>query len=220
MGEREGQAAGKLLANIFELGHASVGDLESAYEFTSASKHDNGIVTVDQHMTEQGDVNGVAKDGKHKTVSDFKFVDEFHSTLRRLLDEGYLVKVTERSYMPPADYEEEAKQFATNAVEETEEQSKRKMTAPKKAKEVNIELNDLKRKWEDEDSYSKTRDIASKGVIKLSKSSAPSNKRVKVNGDLTNGIHHEFIDDSDDVEECLSKLPVYAAVHVTQIRAL
>ena len=165
-------------------------------------------------------LNGIAKDGKHKTVSDFTSVAQFHSTLRRLLDEGYLVKVTERSYMPQVDYEKEAKETATSAVEEIEKQSKKKWTGPKKASEVNIELNTLKRKWEDEDSYSKTRDIASKGAIKRSKSSAPSNKRVKINGDRTNGIHHEFIDDREDVEECVSKLPVYAAVRETHLRAL
>lgn len=122
--------------------------------------------------------------------------------------------------MPQVDYEEEAKENATSAVEKMEDQLKKKMTGPTKAKEINIELNTLKRKWEDEDSYSKTRDIATKGVIKRAKSLAPSNKRVKVNGDLTNGIHHEFVDESEDVEECVSKLPVYAAVHETHLRAL
>ena len=171
-------------------------------------------------MTEDGMVNGVANDDKHKTVSDFRSVNEFHSTLRRLLDEGYLVKVTERSYMPQADYEEEAKQTATDAINEIEEQSRKKWTATKKAKDILIETNTLKRKWEDEDTYSKTRDTASKGAIKRSESSAPPYKRAKVNGDLTNGIHHEFIDDSEDVEECVPKLPVYAAVRETHLRAL
>jgi hypothetical protein len=91
------------------------------------------------------------------------------------------------------------------------------MTATKKTKDINIETNTLKRKWEDEDTYSKSRDTASKGMIKRSKSSAPTNKRVKVDGDLTNGIHHELIDDS---EECVPKLPVYAAVRETHLRAL
>jgi DNA-directed RNA polymerase III subunit RPC3 len=213
--EREGEAAGKLLANIFELGHASVGDLENAYELTPASKRDSGIDTVEQHMTEEGMINGISKDDKHETSAYITSIAEFHSLIRKLLDEGYLVKVNERSYMPQVEYEAEARQAT---IEESEDFQDGKISGAKKQRQFDAELNTLKRKWEDEDSYSKTRDIASKGSIKRAKSSAQSNKRVKINGDLPNGTHHEIIDDCKDVEECVPKLPVYATAREFHLR--
>lgn len=214
--EREGEAAGRLLASIFELGHASVGDLESAYGLTPASKRDSGIDTTEHHITEEGMINGIAKDGEHKTTADITTTSEFHSTLRKLLDEGYLVKASERSYMPDADYEEEAKQVIT----ENEDAKPSKLSGTKQKEQLNVKVNTLKRKWDDEDTYSKTRDVASKGVIKRSKPSTQSNKRVKINGDLPNGaraIHDDFSDDATDADECVSKLSVYAAARETSL---
>ena len=209
MSEREGEAAGKLLANIFELGHASVGDLESAYDLTFTSKRDSGIDTVEKYMSEEGLINGIAKDGKNKIPTDISTISDFHSTLRKLLDERYLLKVNERSYMPQADYEEEARQATIN---ENEEFAGGKVSGAKKVREFESEVNKLKRKWREEDTYSKTRDVASKGSIKRSKTSAPNAKRVKINGDLPNGTHHDIIDDDEDGEECVPKLPVYATI--------
>lgn len=157
-------------------------------------------------MNDEGMVNGIAKDGKHKTPADISTTAEFHSILRKLLDQGYLIKASERSYMPNADYEKEA----LDVVSEEEDLKNSKLSGSKKQQHVDAHLNTLKRKWEDEDTYSRTRDVASKGVIKRSKQTSPSNKRVKVNVDLPNGVHDEASD--DETEECVSKLPVYPAV--------
>lgn len=149
-------------------------------------------------------VNGIAKDGKHKTPADISTIAEFHSTLRKLLDQGYLIKASQRSYMPNADYEKEATEVVMNQEEDVKNS---KLSGSKKQQHVDAHVNNLKRKWEDEDTYSKTRDVASKGAIKRSKQTSPSNKRVKVNGDIPNGIHDEASD--DETEECVPKLPVY-----------
>ena len=110
--------------------------------------------------------------------------------------------------MPQADYDKEAQEIIIN---ENEGFANGKISGAKQKQQFDVKLNSLKRRWEDEDAYSNTRDVASKGVIKRSKQTSPSNKRVKVNGDVPNGIHADLIDDNECSEECVQKLPVYAA---------
>ena len=210
--EREGEAAGKLVTTVLRLGHATVGDLAGSFDLSSSSKRDSGIDTLEEHMTEEGLVNGIVKDeatGKINTSTNF------HSMLHTLLSNGYLVKVGHRSYIPQADLSEQLQHAVISA-----RFPDGKVTGPKKQKEFKTALNDLKRKWQDEDSYSEHIDIASKGAIKRSKvSPTNTNKRVRVNGDLTNGIHHhEEYEEETAVRSC-PKLPVSCCRCPIQVRA-
>ena len=116
--------------------------------------------------------------------------------------------------MPQADYNKEAHEIVIN---ENEGFAHGKISGAKQKQQFDGKLNSLKRKWEDEDSYSKTRDVASKGVIKRSKQDSPSNKRIKVNGDVPNGIHVDPIGHDECSEEYVQKLPVYAAARETSL---
>lgn len=213
--ERYGEAAGQLLTHIIEHGHLSVNELEKKYDFTAASKRDSGIQNGEHHETKKRMSNGMPKESSIPTTIATR--SDLHSTLQFLLDEHILTKVTERSYIPKADYEEEVKQTVINANEKFQ---KGKTTGAKNGKKFNAEVESLKRKWEEEDSYSKKRDVASQGIIKRSKDSAPSNKRAKLNGDsyLTNGVHDDLDDEHEGADECVSKLAVYRVLCELHLR--
>lgn len=209
--EREGEAASSLVASILQLGHVSVGDLACDYDLDSPPKQDSVIDTVEEHMTEEGMTNGIAKD--HQTTSGkVTSVSTFHNTLRSLLERGYLLKVSERSLMAQTDLEQQI----TETVKK-EQFPDGKVTGPKKSKELLGAVTVLKRKWHDEDAYSKTSDIGARGVIKHSQASPSSNKRVKLNDGLPNGTHD---DDEDDTDHPIFKLPVLCCHLSQQLTAL
>ena len=206
--QREGEAAGQLVATIQQLGQASVGDLLDAYELTEGSKRDSGIDTVEHHMSEEGLINGIAKDGKQKNTSEtITTVSDSHSILRTLLEKGYLMKVAPRSYVPPRDLEE---QLRDTVIEGNADFKDGKVNGSKKKLQFENAVNSLKRKCQDEDSYSKTRDVASRGTIKRSKAPTSSNKRVKLNGELPNGICHVSEIEDEEVAPSVQKLPVFS----------
>lgn len=80
----------------------------------------------------------------------------------------------------------------------------RKVTGPKKAKEFSLAVNYLKRKWRQDDTYSETSDVSSKGTIKRPGQHFAPNKRFKVNGSLPNG---HAIDD-----ECETSVPMLSVL--------
>lgn len=206
--DREGEAAGQIISNILQLGHASVGDLADEYDLTPSSKRDSGIDTVEEHMTEDGLINGIAKKGKPSLPQDKNTsVSKFHGTLRSLLAKGFLVKVNERTYLSPADLQERVRDTVI-----AEHFPGGRITGPKKEKVFQLAVKNLKRKWQDDDNYSDTRDIGSHGEIKRCSPPSSSNKRVK-SKKLSNGVNHrDHYADEDRVEEFeprADKLPVW-----------
>ena len=203
--DREGEAAGQIVANILQLGHASVGDLVDEQDLTSGSKRDSGIDTVEHYVSEEGLINGIAKDGKQNPPQGkITTASDYHQSLGILLRKGYVVKVNERTYVPFADLQD---QLRDTVISEGFRDGK--VTGPKKQKEYNVAVNRLKRKWQDEDSFSETKDIGSRGKIKHTHVPAPTNKRLKTNGDLPNGIHTHACDKAgEDVSHSVQKLPV------------
>ncbi|KAK3719733.1 RNA polymerase III subunit C82 [Vermiconidia calcicola] len=209
--DREGEAAGRLVSNILQLGHASVGDLLDEYGLTPDSKRDSGIDVVDHHMSEEGLVNGIAKDGKLEAVdSEVTTTSEFHSLMRKLLEKGFLVKVGQRTYTAYADLTEQVKDIVIAEYFPTG-----KVTGPKKAPEFKARVNEQKRKWEEEDAYSSSKDDAARGTFKKS-----HNKRVKLNGDLPNGLHHDCAVHDVDAEYSGPKLPNDMVVRVNVTKCL
>ena len=205
--DRYGEAAGQIIANILQLGHASIGDLASEFDLTLPSKRDSGIDTVEQRMTDEGLINGISKDGHEKSTSaeHIATLSQFHETLLTLLKDGYLVKVSARSYIPQSDLEVQMKETIVS-----ESFPDGKITGPKKQMEYRAAVDNLKRKWQEEDEYKRFTDIESRGTIKRSKAPSSSNKRVKMNGGLTNGVVHHEAKTEDDVAECsVPKLPVW-----------
>ena len=155
-------------------------------------------------MTEHGLINGIAKDVEHKkNLDEITTISEFHQTLRTLLKKGYLTKVGNRSHIPQPDLQ---RQIQDTVI--AEQFSDGKISGPKKKRQFDAAVNDLKRKWEDEDAYSNTKYVASRGVIKRSKDSPSSSKRVKLNGDMPNGVHDECVEEDVETEHSVPKLPV------------
>lgn len=206
--EREGEAAGKLVANILELGHTRVDDLAEALDLTPTSKRDSGIDNLEGHMIDEGMFNEIATDNKQKTGHvTITTVSEYHLALRTLLKKGYLTKVTDRSHVPHVDLEEQLRDTVV-----AEHFPDGKITGSKKQGQFNAEVYSLKRKWEAEDAYSNTKDVASHGVIKRSNASPNSSKRVKLNGGLPtpNSTHHDECEEVHPVtDHSVPKLPVF-----------
>lgn len=204
---REGEAAGRIISNILQLGHVSVGDLANEYDLNPESKRDSGVDTVEEYMNEHGLVNGIAKEGKSDSAqSRITTVSKLHETLRRLLAEGFLLKVNDRTFMPMADLESRIKEAVI-----ADKFPDGRITGPKKSKAFQSEFNWLKRKWREDDDYSESRDIGSHGEIKYSATSTPGHKRIK-SSELTNGVNHRNAganaesDGRDDLQ--VHRLPV------------
>jgi DNA-directed RNA polymerase III subunit RPC3 len=191
--ERYGDLAGKIFAFTQQLGRSKIGDLAQAFDFSPVPKRDSAIDTP-------GLVNG--KDGGHNAAgSGTTTVGQFHSTLRKLLKAGFLVKVGKRAHIPAADLQAEMEEIVIS-----EQFPDRKVNGPKKQAEFKSAINTLKRKWREADDYSESRDVESKGAIKRAlPPSNPAAKRLKMNGGLGHGVNHGG-DDLDD--ELVQRLPV------------
>lgn len=110
---------------------------------------------------------------------------QFHTTLRTLLNAGFLIKLGSRAYLPAADLQHEMEEVVIG-----EQFPDRKVSGPKKEAEFKLAVNNLKRKWRDSEDFSDYRDLAASGSIK--RPGAPLNtaaKRMKMNGGEQNGIH-------------------------------
>lgn len=193
--DRYGEGASKIMANILQLGHAQVGDLAHALDLSSDSEQDVGNENRDTQA------NG---DTKAKGNHEIKIttVGEFHQTLRALLRAGILVKMSQRDYMPAADLQAELEEAVIS-----EQFPDRKVTGPKKQAELQVAVNNLKRKWRHANDYSDLRDTESGGAVRRP---GMPNKRAKLNGrGLTNGSGRE---DDHPYDEDVAKLPVLCRV--------
>jgi DNA-directed RNA polymerase III subunit RPC3 len=191
--ERYGEAAGRIIATILQLGHARVGDLAQAFDLAdhASSEKENGAYG--------GDLNGnIAKpngtDENHAQPSHGKIdsLAQLHDTLRTLLASGFLNKFQKRSYMPSADLQNELEEHIIS-----EQFPDRKITGAKKQGEFRSAVNMLKRKWREGDEFSEVRDTTRVG-------GGTSAKRAKLNGASTNGGVHGH----HDVEDSGIRLPV------------
>lgn len=182
--DTEGEAAGSLIGNILQLGHASIGDLNAEYDLVPSSKRDSGIETFGHPTVDSGPVNAITDSDKHSAShSKITKASQLHALTRTLLTKGYLVKVGGRTFMPRADLHEHIKDAVIQ-----QEFPDGKITGAKKGLKYQEAFNHLKRKYDDEDAYRSYRDDASHGEIKRAKS--PSHKRVKLNGHMSNGANH------------------------------
>jgi DNA-directed RNA polymerase III subunit RPC3 len=198
--DREGEAAGNLLGNVIYLGHASVGDIAAEYGLNDANKRDSGIDNVENHIFEEGLLNGAAN--ATPAAAKIASLSEFHSLMRMLLQKQFLVKVGERSYWPQVEYDEFIKQ---ETIEK--EFPGGKITGPKTSLQYTKSFNDRKRSYEEMDSYKSSRDDATRGSIKET-GAFTSNKRIKLNGDTPNGIHHTCEPTVEQAEAPFTRLPV------------
>ncbi|KAK3644204.1 RNA polymerase III subunit C82 [Elasticomyces elasticus] len=173
--ERYGEAAGQVIKNILQLGHARVGDLADAYDLAPASQRDSGI---DMDQATGGMMNGTAKPSNQHVTS----TAEFHGILRNLLRDGILAKVGARSFMPVSDLQEQLQEAVI-----VDQFPDRKVTGPKKAREFGAAVNELKRRWQIDDTFSEAVDVGSRGAIKRPGDHFAPNKRAKLNGGFANG---------------------------------
>ncbi|CAK1361286.1 unnamed protein product [Cercospora beticola] len=198
--ERYGDGAAKIVSNLVELGHARVGDLAQAFDFAPASKRDSGYESCNGYANGAVKVNGTSD--AHKVAGDkVATVGQFHNTLRTLLKAGILVKRGKQAYMPAADL-----QAQIEAVVISEQFPDGKITGGKKQAEFQAAVKTLKRKRQEADEYSATRDAESRGQIKRPGAALNEHaaKRAKLNGGMTNGIHR---DEDIDADESVPKLP-------------
>ncbi|KAI5358000.1 Putative RNA polymerase III Rpc82, C -terminal, winged helix-like DNA-binding domain superfamily [Septoria linicola] len=198
--ERHGDGAAKIVTNLLQLGHARVGDLAQAFDFTPTSKRDSGYESCNGHVNGAAKVNGVSALDAHKVKGDkIVSVGQFHNTLRSLLNEGVLVKRGKQNYMPAADL-----QAQIEAIVLSEQFPDGKINGAKKQSEFQAAVKTLKRKRQEANEYSASRDNDSRGQIKRPGMTNPAVKRAKLNGGLPNGVHH---DDDLDMDESVPKLP-------------
>ncbi|CAK3878181.1 DNA-directed RNA polymerase III subunit rpc-3 [Lecanosticta acicola] len=195
--ERYGEGAGKVIANVLQLGHARVGDLAQAFDLESTAKRDSGIET-----SGQGDC-GIQTGGKsmghiHQT-HDGKITTlaQFHKTLRNLLQSGFLIKFDKQCHIPAADLQDELEETVIR-----EQFPDRKVSGSKNQERFRSAVNRLKRKRRDENDFSDQRDCESMGIIR--RSGMDSVKRTKLNGGThANGVVH----DDSSAEGNVPKLP-------------
>ncbi|KAK5111769.1 hypothetical protein LTR62_004689 [Meristemomyces frigidus] len=182
--ERHGIQAGGVVKNILSLGYARVGELAEAYGLEPGSKRDSGVESGNTVVGIKGTVNGAT----HHKVSGSQHVNseaELHVILVTLLQSGILVKIGRRTFVPVSDLQDQVEEAVIS-----DQFPDRKVTGPKKQAAFSIAVRQLKRKWQVEDAFSETHDLNSKGTIKRPGQhfTAP-NKRVKLNGAVTNGNH-------------------------------
>lgn len=206
---RHGKKSRDILQNIMLLGTVQVGDLEGEYDLDilgSDSKRDSGIESAQaQSSADAGiangfpDVEGCFVDDKDDGT--ITTAASFHNTLRSLLEEGFLMKINlDRDHVPAADLEDHLRNEVVSA--NSRDFPGGKITGPKTAEKFAVAANLLKRKWQAEAEYSSQRDVASQGSIKRGHSGKThSNKRRKVNGNLTNGEYHDHADEMSENEE-------------------
>ncbi|EME86548.1 uncharacterized protein MYCFIDRAFT_43158, partial [Pseudocercospora fijiensis CIRAD86] len=181
--DRYGESAAKIVTSLIQLGHARVGDLAQAFDFTSTTKRDSAVDSCNEHVNCEALVNG-AHAHAHTGHDSGKIttLGHFHATLRTLLKAGLLKKISKRSYLPAADLEAEIEELVIQ-----DQFPDRKITGPKKQAEFKLAVNTLKRKWRQANDYSDHRDLVSSGSIR--RPGNQSAKRVKLNGSLSNGVN-------------------------------
>lgn len=213
--ERHGEVARELVQSILLAGKMEVGELEGRQKFEVPSPRDSGIGTMDDQSTEDGTANDCKVTGDEQ----IRTSASFHNTLRLLLEDGFLSKVTPRDHIPIAELEDELRTQVILADPKNFKDGK--TTGPKTAVQFITAANSLKRKWRDEAEYSAQRDVVSHGTIKRGNNPTHgSNKRRKVDGNLTDGFHdlHDGEDEADvemsAPEPSFQKLPVnFANIH-------
>ncbi|KAK6436042.1 RNA polymerase III subunit C82, partial [Oleoguttula sp. CCFEE 5521] len=182
--ERHGEKAGSLTAMLLQVGHTTVADLASAFNFeeVSGSKRNSGTEISAPHVNGNGTAN-VTHAPRQNDSGTIQSIDELHHILRKLLHAGILQKVGTHTFKPQADAEAEIQ-----AVVMEEQFPDGKVTGPRKQAEFKRSADSLKRKWRDEEQYDEHRDADTNGTMKRPGQDAMSaNKRRKMNGGATNG---------------------------------
>ncbi|EME47326.1 hypothetical protein DOTSEDRAFT_69302 [Dothistroma septosporum NZE10] len=194
--DRFGEGAGKIVSNLLQLGHARVGDLAQAFDL-EPSKRGGGVQHCTEHVNGEARVNGV---NNRLMVQHVKIttVAQFHGTIRKLLQTGFLIKFAPRMYKPSADLQAELEEVVIS-----DSFPDRKISGPKRKAEFMAAVKQLKRKWHETDDYNEYRDVDSKGIIH--RPGQPV-KRARLNGSTTNGAQHGHGHDDLDNENVL-KLP-------------
>ncbi|GAB7353017.1 hypothetical protein MBLNU459_g3574t1 [Dothideomycetes sp. NU459] len=184
--DRFGESAGLVISNLLQQGHARIGDLEDAYKFTStdsAAEHTNG----------EGPPNGIAKShllakGQVRKVASSA---QLHSVLYKLLQSGFITRVSKRTYLSAADASNEAE-----TVVKREQFPDGKVSGPKAKIQFVNALNTLKRKWRDE--ADNTTAGVSHTVSRGMNGHGPAAKRQRTNGGMANGVGHYGGDDDEE----------------------
>lgn len=171
---RLGEKAAGVVAMVLQIGHCTVGDLAGVFDFD-----EHGASKVDSPAQNGNGTNGV-HNSEHKDPRQIGSLAELHHILRKLLRAGFLTKLSERTFKPNADIEDEL-----GAIVMEENFPDGKITGPKKQAEFKRSVDNLKRKWRDESEYSERRDVDSNGNI--TRPGMDANKRQKLNGGLANG---------------------------------
>ena len=143
--DRYGAAAGQVISNLLQLGHAKVEDLEDAYKF---DKNNSSINTAAVHINGEGLPNGFEKGHLAVTPQDKKIStrQDLHKILFQLLEAGFITKVHERTYHSFEDREMEVEK-----VVKATEFPDGKTTGPKARDRFSAAINEKKRKWREEE---------------------------------------------------------------------
>lgn len=200
--DRSGEAAGQLLAHVIHVGHISVGDLAAEFDLAPESKRDSRVDTIESKTNGGHAVNNsTSHTQRFQACDSLRSENDLHHVLRALLQDGFIVKLTDRTYVPNSDLQEQIRDTLI-----AEQFTDGKITGPKKQREFQAAANGLKRKWREEDGYSEVRDTEWRSRAKQPDSPPPSsNKRRKPNDDLSNGTSHAVNENCRSVSR---KLPV------------
>ncbi|KAF2097364.1 hypothetical protein NA57DRAFT_57955 [Rhizodiscina lignyota] len=169
--QRFGIKARGLVTTIHNLGHAPVKELAEAVGKKQVALATSGGARTNGDVLDNGEIGN---DGNNdKSDATIKSIQEFHATLYELNRAGYLVTISAYNFQPPADFDVEAE--LTIAA---------KPGSSLKGKQAKAlfahDLASLKRKRRDGEDDS--------SVVTVT-----SSKKVRTNGDLTNGVngdHH------------------------------
>ena len=161
---RVGLKAATVMSSLLQLGHARVSDLEQAFRFEEQlTNGTHSTVDVDEfHEPETGRIRSK---------------EELHNVLWHLLQARFISKVHSRTYLAPADKQNEVEEL----VKENEFPSG-KTTGPKAKLAFENAVVIQKRKWQEEE-----QDVSAFVQHKA--------KRAKANGHLPNGTHHNSTSD-------------------------
>ncbi len=191
---RFGENAAGIISNLLLYGHAEVGELAAAYDFSGNNR--KSVHSLSGEVGSEGQVNG--NHASAKPQQEIRSLSQLHNLLSPLLAANYITTVNSKHFLPQADIHNRAEDMVKRTSYEDGVKGK-KLQAEFKNK-----VKNLKRKWRDDpDDHVQTNGESNAKNSSSSHAKGRPRKRVRlngalVNGALYNGVGGEHSDDDDD----------------------
>lgn len=189
--EKFGVAGEELARTIMSEGHVTLTELSEAYGL----REDD---VDDEHPYTNGNSHSNGTNGQHYDRHRGDRQIRSHNQLRRLLQQmkraGYVIAVTRKSFMSPADADIEAASRARGGLPATKAPN-----GKKQREELSKATNSLKRRWRDREVESDVSEDEDDG---------PPAKKIK-NGNLSNGVNGAAAPCYDSAHDVSDEVPAY-----------